>query len=702
MPIKLRKIRFMSFAIVLSMAFACLCGALSSVSADDYLAGDYRYPAAYWSSVAPFNEAVRNGAKNDIIKHGETVLQSLRNEPDRYVMGNRAAVYTEMIKVYQELENYEKAVEYLKLDIDAAGYLEWDDRVKGGKAKLLSLDLNVNIYAETKNISDVPYFNRKLEPRNGIYIGRVANKEDSDKIPLNENEGIISFYALFGTENFESFDWFIRPYDDANNRIIHFAWNLFEEADGLGKVAGSSYDRHIIDTLKYINSMKSPTMLRIFAEMNVWKKLPNPADYKAAYLKIARLAREHAPDTALIFAPNNISEWNTDMHDFYPGDEYVDWVGVSLYSSKFFTANDPTPRNDFSESFYFNGVYANPIVMLKEIAERYGSSRPIIITEGAAGHTIKNTGMDLTDSAVKYMNQIYRYASMVFPQIKAAVYFDVDLPISNYSYRLSSNQATRNAYFNAVNANPAANKNLTPSNTAYVTADKFGEKTDVLNLSAYAVFPNEKQTAVEYFLNGSLHTRTVTLPYSAVIDTGNIAAGNHKLRVEVKNGAYAKTFDYILTKTSAGIVMCRPDTPAVTRNVTANFGATKYILNGEALAAESMNYNDRAYLPAAYLAAKLGLSVSWDSATNTTTLTSTGAGPVRGAVNVAVPQANPGRRTISATFGAPVYILNGEVFDEQAITYNGTAYLPAAYLAAKLGLDSSWDSATNTTTLTSK
>ncbi|MCL2096061.1 MAG: copper amine oxidase N-terminal domain-containing protein [Oscillospiraceae bacterium] len=63
--------------------------------------------------------------------------------------------------------------------------------------------------------------------------------------------------------------------------------------------------------------------------------------------------------------------------------------------------------------------------------------------------------------------------------------------------------------------------------------------------------------------------------------------------------------------------------------------------------------------------------------------------------------AEPITRTITATFGATKYFLDGEPFEEESLVYNGVAYLPAAYLAEKLGLSASWDSATNTTSLTS-
>jgi len=137
--------------------------------------------------------------------------------------------------------------------------------------------------------------------------------------------------------------------------------------------------------------------------------------------------------------------------------------------------------------------------------------------------------------------------------------------------------------------------------------------------------------------------------------------------------------------------------PPETRTITAAFGATKYILNGEPFDEPTMVWNGVAYLPAAYLARKLGLTSIWDAATNITTLTSGGT-----PINPDVSGITPGTKTISVTIGATKYILDGEPFDERTMVYNGVAYLPAAYLAQKLGFTTSWDSVTNTTTVTSK
>ena len=139
----------------------------------------------------------------------------------------------------------------------------------------------------------------------------------------------------------------------------------------------------------------------------------------------------------------------------------------------------------------------------------------------------------------------------------------------------------------------------------------------------------------------------------------------------------------------------------VTKSISVIFGSTKYILDGVPFDRDTMIYNDTAYLPAAYLAAKLGLTTFWDRNTNTTTLTSgTGITPQLPEGGTLSPE--PVRKNITAIFGSTKYILDGVPFDQETLVYNGVAYLPAAYLARKLGLTASWDAKTNTTTLTSK
>ena len=137
------------------------------------------------------------------------------------------------------------------------------------------------------------------------------------------------------------------------------------------------------------------------------------------------------------------------------------------------------------------------------------------------------------------------------------------------------------------------------------------------------------------------------------------------------------------------------------RNVHVTFGATQYYLDGEAFTQPTMVHNGVAYLPAAYLARRLGFTACWNAETNTTTLTSTGNPLISSESVISERTTPPVTRRIWATFGATRYYLDGKPFSERTIVYNGVAYLPAAYLATRLGLTAEWDAETNITTLTS-
>ncbi len=531
--------------------------ALTSFTLTHTTLATYKYPSAYWKYHEPYNNAVAAKDTNEIVRLGKDIVNLLANEPYESVIPNLVNIYRNLYEIYQTNEDYDNALVYLKEYIKGAEFLGWDDAVKLGKAKLNHLDLNINVYAETTNIK-VPFYNSMNEPKNGTYVGRIYNSSIEKATKPTDNESIISFYSLFGKEKFSEFDWFIRQYDKSD-KVLHFAWNLSEENSGLNTVLSSNSDAHIIETLKYINSFESPTMLRIFAEMNVWQDLADPQTFKEAYIKVANLARTYAPKTALVFSPNVISNWNVDIDDYYPGDEFVDWVGVSLYTALYSNPDNPVALEDFNESYYFNGIYSNPIVQLKDIVERYGSKKPIIITEGAGGHKIKNSNLDLTPFAKKYINQLYSYIGMVYPEVKASIYFDVDLSFEKYDFALFNNENLSKEFFNTISNNSSFNTGLESSTKAYTKLENFNQITDELSISTYAVFPSEKETEVKVYLDNELYNTSNVIPYTTKINTKNLSTGVHPLKVVVTNGNYNKELFYNLTKTDSGLIYFKDD-----------------------------------------------------------------------------------------------------------------------------------------------
>jgi len=65
-----------------------------------------------------------------------------------------------------------------------------------------------------------------------------------------------------------------------------------------------------------------------------------------------------------------------------------------------------------------------------------------------------------------------------------------------------------------------------------------------------------------------------------------------------------------------------------------------------------------------------------------------------------VTQAYSREAAIEVVFGLTKFTLNGQPLQRDSILYNGTAYLPAAYLAREIGLETKWDSRRNRTDVT--
>ena len=58
-----------------------------------------------------------------------------------------------------------------------------------------------------------------------------------------------------------------------------------------------------------------------------WQYEGSEDDFKAAWIHLYELSREFCPQAKWIWAPNRVDEYAA---PFYPGDEYVDYVGVTL------------------------------------------------------------------------------------------------------------------------------------------------------------------------------------------------------------------------------------------------------------------------------------------------------------------------------------------------------------------------------------
>jgi tetratricopeptide (TPR) repeat protein len=527
-------------------------------------------PKGYWKYHDPYLKAITDNNEAEILRLCEETINFFNTLPmDQSKADIVSARYRKMSEIYEKQGKYDLAIKSMKNLLVYLEYLNNDlkidylDEIKAVKQRIIKIDPMTEIYALTQNTDSIPFFGMKHEPKNGTYIGRPSSADGP--IPFT-NETVISFYVECLQEKAQDFDYYIGKYADGK-RLIHIAFNMPNENDTLKKVLLPEADAYLKETMAYLKSLNTPILLRIGGEMNVWTKLADAETYKKAFIKITKIAREIAPNVATVFSPNDISNWTVDISDYYPGDEYVDWVGVSLYTNKF-KPSTLTAGKDSEEMLYSLGKYANPITKLKDIVDRYGSKKPIIITEGGSGHSFVGKDINLTDFAKSRMNILYTYANMLFPQVKGMIYFDVYPKNSNaYIYDLSKNNAILTQYKNSLESNEAFIKEIGVKPLAYVKAENYKDTLSEVELYTYCQIIGDPVLSVTYTLDKKVIQSEATLPYKCVISSKDIQKGIHELVVTVKSGNYQSVKTYALEKDGNGIVTIVKDINMLYANV---------------------------------------------------------------------------------------------------------------------------------------
>ncbi len=433
------------------------------------------------------------------------------------------------------LNEYNRFINYATYLQENAGQSHWEN-IKGLGAIANHLSMKPELYVESTNPADAKYFGAKYEPQFGAFYGKC---DTFDK----ENETAFLLYVRFGTETIGGFSYMIPENEDI---YLEIAWNTPNQNKAeLDLINSGAMDEYIVSNLQYVSTLKQKVLLRFGAEVNCWM-LPSDEtelaafieSYKAAFRRIADFARQYAPNAAMVYSPNDISNWYVTAEDFYPGDEYVDWVGLSMYSN----LNDSAKfeRANTYDAYYCLGYYDNPIVKIKNIVDAFGDRKPILISE--CGFAYGGDGLQTEAHAIKQLKNFYSYVTMVYPQVKGVMFFNANFE-KQFSLEHSPNLMA--AYKETTKSNISFNALRTGNKKGYTRFSTLNERITTLNLHLYAQFPSENETSVGYALDGTGIPHKGTYPYSAYIDVSQLSIGRHVLNVAVSNGTYYTSKEYV-------------------------------------------------------------------------------------------------------------------------------------------------------------
>jgi hypothetical protein len=278
-------------------------------------------------------------------------------------------------------------------------------------------------------------------------------------------------------------------------------------------VAAGLYDDKITMFIDGLESLAIPAYVRIGYEFNgtAWNGY-EPASYKNAFIRITNMIRARKLEIATVWNFSLDMGANMNYMDYYPGDAYVDWWAINLFSANHIS--DPIGKN-FMDSA---GVHLKP-VMLGETTPRF---------------MYVQDGQQTWD---QWFSPFFTFIH-TYPEVKAFCYIDWDWSqyeqfkdwgdsrlemnslvggyfadeMDSLQYlHASTEQAFRKTLGSSDNTAPAIPGAISVSQLEYPLQLNWDDVTDPSGLSHYIVYKN-----------GNLWDYTLALPY---IDK-NIAAGD--------------------------------------------------------------------------------------------------------------------------------------------------------------------------------
>lgn len=335
---------------------------------------------------------------------------------------------------------YEKAYHaYVKLaELDGTTKFNWAYVIAQRKWDQISSDITLYVRKDLDTLA-LPVRALSLhEPESGLYIGTYGGNNtalyrnhtfdpEGIRSAYGEYPASLLYYNIYGESPFPSAA-------AAKMKAIRGSIQIQMQPFNLDDVKDAAYIR---DFAKAAKASGIPVFLRFGGEMNgnwvPWGL--QPEKYIEKFKIVHDILAKDAPNVAMVWAPN-FFPWDN-MANYYPGDDYVDWVGVSAYTSLSYTEETKTMK-----------LNANPIDLLKHIVEGYGDRKPVMIVEGAVSYrSTAEPTIDYTDWGVNNLKRFYQYIPLVYPEIKAFYYYDsTGVAGDKESYMLTGNVKLKETY----------------------------------------------------------------------------------------------------------------------------------------------------------------------------------------------------------------------------------------------------------------
>ncbi len=175
----------------------------------------------------------------------------------------------------------------------------------------------------------------------------------------------------------------------------HIAWEPVIPGSGshpkLAEIAAGDWDPYIDAWAEAAVAHGQPIVLRFAAEMNgnwyPWSENGfgnSPGEFAPAWRHVHdRFRLAGADNVVWLWSVNRVDNLSTDMSGYWPGGDYVDWVGISGYWRGYQAAPEAS----------YQAVFGRTIGELRQLTEK-----PILLAEMGAGTEVDADRVDFLES----------------------------------------------------------------------------------------------------------------------------------------------------------------------------------------------------------------------------------------------------------------------------------------------------------------
>ena len=282
-----------------------------------------------------------------------------------------------------------------------------------------------------------------------------------------------------------------------------------------------------------------PIFLRFAGEFNdpgnAWSR--DPALYRVKFRLVHDVMARLAPNVAMVWMPMPSRLEVVDA--YFPGDDVVDWVGISLYSVPFRNGDvsDPT-------------LNQNPLDVLGPFYDKYACAHPFQISEFASSHRSEaRPGVDYAPFAAEKLRALFWGAYLKYPRLKNINWLDLSMQDSPFvqsrvterrnDYSLFTSAAKLGAFrellaqpyfLPTVPVAPGQQAAGVPRPVPFPAS--FRPSGNVQGAVYLKTF--ETPAALALSLDGSAVPILSTLPHTFVLSAAMLTPGQHTLRLLAK------------------------------------------------------------------------------------------------------------------------------------------------------------------------